>query len=137
VIYDLRSRDDRLPEIQQELQVILERTQKELRDLPKPPSQDPVSEVHQLLDGFARDVSRQVQGTVGRDGLIQRVNKLHFGFRQAIRRTAPDFRPYTRNDDDPPEMPIPEFIGGDDSQELENLLGRPIYIDDVCERMSE
>jgi hypothetical protein len=126
----------RLPEIQHELQAVLHKTDLELSSLPKPPSNDPVGEVHELLGAFNRTVSSNVQGTARADGLVQRINKLHDSFRVAIRRTAPDFRPYDKDRADPPAMPSPDFLGVENDG-LDNSQVEPMYIDEVCQRLEQ
>jgi hypothetical protein len=77
-------------------------------------------------------VSTHVKGTAT-PGLIQRVNELQVTFRQAIRATAPDFRPYEKDMEDSPEMPKPDFLGAEDPALLDDVEGEPIYIDEVCD----
>jgi hypothetical protein len=126
----------RLPEIQQELQTNLQRTENELRALPRPPSSDPVGEVHQLLAAFGRDVAAQVRGTVS-PGLIQGVNERHSSFRSAIRRTAPDFRPYEAASEEQPEMPPPDFLGTEDPEAMQEKSDKPIFINEVCDLLEK
>jgi hypothetical protein len=137
----------RLPEIQEELQAIIQRTESDLRALPKPPSNDPVGEVHQLLDAFARDVAQHVEGFTsfasgnrgGADGLIQQVNKENRTFRHSIRRTAPHFRPYERDSDrpTPKSLPVPEFLHEEDAEEFKEMIGTPLYMEDIVKKMNE
>jgi hypothetical protein len=103
-----------------------------------------------------RDVSTHVRGVAGANGLIQRINRLHDcrfhivnfrqasvadillqAFRQAIHRTAPDFRPYERNKADPPPMPIADFLASEDSLRIEDVENEPVYVDDVFRDMQE
>jgi hypothetical protein len=138
------------------LQAILQKTDRDLRTLPHPPSSDPVGEIHALLQGFMRDVSTHVRGVAGANGLIQRINRLHDcklhavmssyvsvanpllkDFRKAIYRTAPDFRPYERNKADPPPMPAADFLASEDPLRFEDLGNEPVYVDDVFQDMQE
>lgn len=112
----------------------MQSTERDLRQLPKPPSADPVSEVHALLNAFARDVSRQIDGTADPDGLIQRINKENAKFRKEVRGTAPDFRPYKKGAENPPELPTPDFLESEEPGTFEHSDKTAIFINEVRER---
>ena len=84
----------RLPELADELQNMLKQTEDRLRKLPKPPSDNPVGEIIEMVSGFSRSLSDYVEGTPGERGIHQIVRGLHVKFKDAIKKTAPDFRPY-------------------------------------------
>ena len=84
----------RLPELAEELQSLLKQTELRLRGLPKPPSDNPISEIIEMVSGFSRSLSTFVEGTPDEHGIHQVVQPLHIKFKDAIRETAPDFRPY-------------------------------------------
>jgi hypothetical protein len=86
----------RLPELEEELEKLLERTTHDLSRLPSPPSSEPVGEMLRLIGSFARSVEYLVEGTPDDDGLIQALREPRKSFKKAIRLTAPDFRPLAR-----------------------------------------
>ncbi|KAF9258347.1 P-loop containing nucleoside triphosphate hydrolase protein [Marasmius fiardii PR-910] len=51
----------RLPEIRKELETLILNTRSALRDLPRPPSSDPLNEISGMLFAFKMDVNRGVQ----------------------------------------------------------------------------
>lgn len=93
---------DRLPHIEKELNKLLEKANRDLEDLPPPPSSAPLREVLRLITDFARAVEKQGEGEPGRDGLLQQIRRPQDDFRVAIRKTAPCFVPRFS------ERPIPE-----------------------------
>jgi hypothetical protein len=95
----------RLPELQEELQGLLEETQKRLSELPSPPSPEPVNEIIRLVTKFTRNLARHIEGSPEGDGLLQSIRPYQNDFKQAIRATAPEFRPY---DSASPQSGLPE-----------------------------
>jgi hypothetical protein len=83
----------RLPDIHRDLSQLLEKTNRELADLPQPPSSSPMGEILRLITEFTRDVRKQGEGEPGRDGLLQQIRPWQEAFRLAIRKTAPCFVP--------------------------------------------
>ena len=83
----------RLPELQDELQSLLQKTEEALRQLPKPPSNDAFAEILHLVSDFGRDMARHLEGTPEGHGLLQTLRPVQERFKKAIRETAPDFRP--------------------------------------------
>jgi hypothetical protein len=69
---------------------------RELEDLPPPPSSAPLSEVLRLITDFTRETERQGEGVPGRHGLLHQIKRPQDNFRVAIRRTAPLFVPHLR-----------------------------------------
>ena len=82
-----------LPHIEQELSKLLEKTKRDIDDLPPPPSSAPLREVLRLITDFTRAVERQGEGVPGRDGLLQQIRRPQDEFRVAIRKTVPYFVP--------------------------------------------
>jgi hypothetical protein len=143
----------RLPDIQQELNKLIERTNTELRDLPPPPSSEPLREILRLITDFSRAVEKQVEGVPGREGLLQRIRPQQEEFRTAIRTTAPCFVPKYREaleDSGQAEVgdSVPPSVSGEDWEPYQRLLflegeenyeeiglddGKEIFIDDVLE----
>jgi hypothetical protein len=103
-----------LPEIQEELQKLIRRTEENLHELPKPLSEDAFSEVMHILGGFCRDVARHVEGVPDEDGLLQAIRPAQAKFRGEILRTAPAFRSYTRNHTGDRSVSPPEFLATED-----------------------
>lgn len=98
-----------------------------MRKLPKPPPENPVTEIIELVSGFSRSLSTYVEGTPDERGIHQTIRPLHARFSNRIRDTAPDFRPYGaegRMDYEPPSFLAAEKaeLGSDDSA---------IYVDEV------
>ena len=117
----------RLPELADELQDLLKQTELRLRKLPKPPSANPVGEIIEMVSGFSRSLSTYVEGTPDEQGIHQTIQPLHMKFKDAIRETAPDFRPYKSGERlsyEPPTFLAAEKLelGSDDSA---------IYVDEV------
>jgi len=86
-----------LPDIERELNKLLEKINRDLEDLPPPSSSAPLSEVLRLITDFMREVERQGEGIPGCDSLLHQVKQPQEEFRIAIRRTAPCFVPQFRN----------------------------------------
>jgi hypothetical protein len=106
---------NRLPQIQEELQASLRRTEAMIRQLPKPPSADPFSEILGVLHVFIRDLEKHLEGTP-KDGLMQSVRPAHQKFKMAIRSTAPDFRPYEKSYAATRSMRQPDFLDNEEDQ---------------------
>lgn len=134
----------------------LEKVNRDLKDLPPPPSSAPLSEVLRLITEFTREVERQGIGIPGRDGLLHQIKLPKDDFRVAIRRTVPCFVPRFRDEptarphsvdssgeegsdtaDSDPESPPhaypPFLLGEEDSDEIGLNDGEEIFIDDVLE----
>ena len=69
-------------------------TRKSLSALPRPPSNNPQSEISSLLHDFVADLKKNIEGVPDEDGLIQSIRPAQDRFRRAIRATAPNFRPF-------------------------------------------
>lgn len=80
-----------------------------------------------MVSGFSRSLSTYVEGTPDEQGIHQMIQPLHMKFKDAIKETAPDFRPYKseeRVNYEPPTFLAAEKteLGSDDSA---------IYVDEV------
>lgn len=142
----------RLPEIQDELQCLLRRTEESIRELPSAPSADPVSEVLHMIGNFMRQLSMELEGTPEETGLLQKIQPAHETFKKAIRTTAPNFRADVKrsrpsgsffgkgrrsasdSDIPPPPMPPPDFLIHEDGEIILENQSRVIYIDEVMDR---
>jgi hypothetical protein len=121
--------------------------------LPKAPSQDPFSEITNLLHDFTRDLARHLLGVPDEDGLLQCIRPAHEAFRAAIRSTAPDFRPYERRYAAKRTLPKASFLSNEEEQDdvqsedesdvysssalpsnASSSENKVIYIDEVNER---
>lgn len=137
MLYDqlIIARRLRLPEIHEELQNHLRKTEKQIQDLPKPPSSDPFGEILHLIGEFTRSLARHLEGTPGSNGLIQSIRPAQIQFQRAIRATAPDFRPYARKDAQARSLPGMPFLENEEQFEARpEDDGREIFIDEVFER---
>ncbi|KAI6119116.1 P-loop containing nucleoside triphosphate hydrolase protein [Pisolithus croceorrhizus] len=77
----------RLPEIRDELQVIILQARSDLEELPPAPSNNPVGEIHRLL-----------KGTPDENGLVQTIRLHSEAFKREIYSTAPNFLPWEQKD---------------------------------------
>lgn len=135
----------RLPELEEELEKLLERTTHDLSRLPSPPSSEPVGEMLRLIGAFARAIEYLVEGTPDDDGLIQALREPRKSFKKAIRQTAPDFRPLARPRKKnlnmavmnllPATPPAPIFLKDEEEDwQDQTSSGDAIYIEDVMKR---
>ncbi|KAI0042655.1 hypothetical protein FA95DRAFT_1610025 [Auriscalpium vulgare] len=128
----------RLPELQNELDSLLNKTTDAIARLPKPPPDEPVAEILRLVSRFTRAVEKQIEGTPSPEGLLQGLREPQATFQTVIRKTAPDFRPHKRpgRDDETPPATVPGFlaneeVGGDFVPENDS---KAIFVDDVMKR---
>ena len=125
---------------------LLEKINRDLEDLPPPPSSAPLSEVLRLITDFTREVERQGEGIPGYDGLLHQVKQPQDDFRIAIRRTAPSFVPQFRNrlaSEGPCQVVAmqpaekhtrpPFLVGEEDPNEVGLNDGNKVFIDDVLD----
>lgn len=129
----------RLPEIQDELQALLDQTAADFQALPKPPSTDPVAEVLHMISTFTRDLHRHLEGTPDEGGLLQSIRPAQETFKRAIRATAPNFLPYERKDSHSRTLPFPEFLASEEEEEEDDEeecipVASAMHIDQVMER---
>ncbi|KAH9976107.1 P-loop containing nucleoside triphosphate hydrolase protein [Lactifluus volemus] len=140
---------DRLPDIHRDLSQLLEKTNRELADLPRPPSSSPMGEILRLITEFTRDVRKQGEGEPGRDGLLQQIRPWQEAFRLAIRKTAPCFVPrFKKRFVHPiePSVPAPSAPGLSESasdgyfvrvSEVPLELGPPLVVSEWVPQLSE
>ncbi|KAI0302302.1 P-loop containing nucleoside triphosphate hydrolase protein [Multifurca ochricompacta] len=121
---------ERLPDIQQELNRLLEKNERDLDTLPSAPSSAPIREILNLITDFTREVEKQAVGKPGRDGVLQQIRPFQDEFRAAVRGTAPCFvprfrinpptctsqrRPYeSSEEEDVRAGPHPQFLTGEE-----------------------
>jgi len=127
----------RLPELQEELQSLVKATRKSLNALPDPPSKDPVSEVIHLVATFTRELSRYIEGTPDPKGILQAIHPLQQEFRRSIRKSAPNFRPYPRVDDEKTEFRSPAFLENEEDSAADLDTSKTIFIDEVMDRANQ
>ncbi|EPS96653.1 hypothetical protein FOMPIDRAFT_52737 [Fomitopsis schrenkii] len=87
-----------LPAIQRKVQELLRATEGELHELPNEPSKDPIGEVFNVISRFSSALAGYVEGTPGKDGLLQSIRPEQKMFWRELRKTAPDFGPYNKPD---------------------------------------
>jgi hypothetical protein len=130
--------------------MMVRKTEKSIKGLPKAPSEDPLSEIMSLLGIFVRDLERHLEGTPEEGGLLQRIRPSQERFRREIKATAPDFRPYEKRYAKSKSAHWPAFLddeeradAGDDVENEASVgVGQPtlvdtprtIYVDEVHER---
>lgn len=130
----------------------MRKTDESLLGLPKPPSEDGLTEILNVIGEFSRDVAKHAEGIPNKDGLLQAVRPAHEKFRVTIRRTAPDFRSSTRDqgkgpllsptflDDEDCSEPIEHESISDDGPTLTGesvFVNEPIFVDEVMQRAQE
>ncbi|KAJ2922809.1 hypothetical protein H1R20_g14301, partial [Candolleomyces eurysporus] len=106
----------RLPEIQEELERSITETRQNLKDLAPAPSTDPFNDIAKLIHDFTVDLRQQVIGVPDEDGLLQAIRPAQQQLRTAIRRTAPEFVPLSR--ESAPSFTLPRVKFLDNEEEL-------------------
>ncbi len=128
----------RLPELQEELDRLLEQVNDDISGLPDPPSSEPVVEIMKRIGTFVRSIERIIAGAPDENGLIQALRQPREQFKGEIRRTAPDFYPLERSRDvnSVPVLPQPDFLSNEEAESEWQLtdVNRVIFADDVLER---
>ena len=129
-----------MPELQDELQKLIQSTEKSILQLPKPPSADPVNEILHLISDFIQDLSVHIEGTPGAHGLLQQIRPAQIDFKKAIRSTAPNFRATTKEQDDAESRKeaaasLRGYLANEEDTSMIALAqGRVIYISEVMDR---
>jgi len=113
------------------LNILLEKINRDLKELPPLPSSAPLSEVLRLITDFTREVERQGVGIPGRDGLLHQIKQPQDNFRVAVRRTAPCFVPKYRGRSPPATPASPVF-----SPAIEESEPEPICVSSYLDRPS-
>ncbi|KAI0245062.1 P-loop containing nucleoside triphosphate hydrolase protein [Lactifluus subvellereus] len=124
----------RLPELQEELDRLLDNTNRDISRLPKPPSSEPVAEILTLITDFVRSVEDLVGGSPDENGLIQALREPRVHFKKAVRQTAPDFRPLERPNDvrAMPDLPPLTFLFNEEEEGYEpSDPSKAIFVEDV------
>jgi hypothetical protein len=126
----------RLPELQDELDRLLDQLNDDISGLPNAPTDEPEVEMMRLIGAFVRSIEHSVAGTPDSNGLIQAIRRPQERFKKEIRQTAPDFRPLERNFDPAPVLPEPRFLSNeeDESEWQPTDANRAIFVDEVMNR---
>ena len=129
----------RLPELQDELDRLLEQLNDDISDLPKPPTSEPVVEIMKLIGAFVRSIEHIVVGSPDDDGLIQALRGPREKFKREVRQTAPDFRPLERPKDinNALVLPEPRFLSNEEVESEWQPVdaSRAIFVNDVMTRV--
>ncbi|KAI6095639.1 P-loop containing nucleoside triphosphate hydrolase protein, partial [Pisolithus sp. B1] len=138
-----------LPEIQDELQMIILQARSDLEELPPAPSNNPVGEIHRVLNGFVRELSELLKGTPDENGLVQTIRLHSEAFKREVYSTAPNFLPWEQKDSHRRlHLPPAKFLSNEENVDTEDeddddelgltpplaLRGSTIYIDEVMQR---
>lgn len=128
----------RLPELQGELDRLLEQTDHDISRLPNPPSEEPMAEILKLIGLFVRSVDQVIAGSPDENGLMQALREPREGFKKKIRQTAPDFRPLERPNQAlvTPAPPEPSFLSSEEQESDWQLANstQPIWVEDVMKK---
>jgi hypothetical protein len=128
----------RLPELQDELDRLLEQVNDDISGLPHPPSSEPTVEIVKRINDFVRSIGHIVAGTPDEEGFIQAILGPQEQFKRAIRQTSPDFRPFEQPRDvsAAPVLPQPRFLSSEEAESewQPNDAGRIIFVDEVMNR---
>ncbi len=128
----------RLPELQGELDRLLEQVNNDISALPAPPSSEPMVEIMKRIGVFVRSIEHIVAGAPDENGLIQALHGPQEKFKDQIRLTAPDFRPFEQPRDvsAAPVLPQPGFLSNEEAESewQSNDANRIIFIDEVMDR---
>ncbi|KAJ3936011.1 MAG: P-loop containing nucleoside triphosphate hydrolase protein [Lentinula lateritia] len=142
ILSDLISK--RLPEIREELHQLMHNTRKDLAQLPKEPSQDPMSDISAMIYSFSSRLSRVLEGTPEAEALLQCIRPAQNAFKREIRKTAPNFRPYEKKYASQRNMAHFKFLNNEEDElewdqdsEDNTESGAPVYIDDVNRRIQD
>ena len=94
----------------------------------------PYGSAHVLVTASVRK-SQYVEGTPGADGLLQAIRPKQQEFKEAVRNTAPDFRPFEKTDDDlvAESLTVPEFLSNEEKPCLPKDDDGAIYVDEVMD----
>ncbi|KAF8181829.1 P-loop containing nucleoside triphosphate hydrolase protein [Pholiota molesta] len=126
VLSDLISK--RVPQIHDELERSILGARALLAQLPRPPSEDPRSEIATLFHTFTSDLARHVEG-VSDDadsifgngiGLIQAIRPSQERFRAAIRATAPNFLPFEKRNAEERRLSAADFLRAEEDMEVDS-----------------
>ena len=131
----------RLPEIQEEVRELLSEARSLLEEMPDEPSDQPVSEVMEILHTFSRDLEREMDGVADENGLLQRILPKKEDFRKAIRMTAPNFIPFEKSQNNQYTLSQFSFLNNEETEEdldayeeTQTTSSTAIYIDEVLHR---
>ena len=127
----------RLPELQGELDRLLEQVNDDILNLPDPPSSEPMVEIMKRIGNFIRSIEHIVDGAPDEDGLIQALHGPREKFKREIRQTAPNFSPLEQpsNVNAAPDLPQPPFLSNEEAEpERQPDAGRIIFVDEVKNR---
>jgi hypothetical protein len=130
----------RLPELQDELDRLLEQLNDDILALPNPPSPEPVVEIMKLIGAFVRSIELIVAGSPDDNGLIQALRGPREQFKKEIRQTAPDFRPLEQPTgkavNTVPVLPQPTFLSNEEAESEWHAVdaSRAIFVEHVMKR---
>ena len=128
----------RLPELQGELDKLLDQVNDDISGLPDPPTSEPMVEIMKRIGVFVRSIEHIVNGAPDENGLIQALQSPRERFKREIRQTAPDFLPLERPRDGNAALvlPQPDFLSNEEAESewRPNEAGRIIFVDEVMRR---
>lgn len=131
ILSDLISK--RLPDIQVELEHAMEGALDQLAKLPKEPSKNPLHEISALLAAFSMDVSKHVEGKPDEEGILQSIRPAQEMFKQDIRGTVPQFRPFERSvAGDQVLFAAPSFLSNEEDDKAGYDGGGEAFHDCIC-----
>ncbi len=136
----------RLPQIQEEIEEMINKTRQQIELLPKPPPTNAFNEVAKLIKDFDSSMRLHIEGVSDKEGIIQQIRIPCGRFRESIQGTAPEFRPFSKLQDKQQAPPQPTFLEHEEEALPDNEYNdfggviekkRVIYVDEVHQRMEE
>ena len=90
-----------------------------------------------MISAFVKDLSRHIEGTPNKEGLLQSIRPAEVEFKKAIRATAPNFKANRSGNDEWSQYldAPPEFLASEeDPAVVVHSASRAIFVEDVMER---
>ncbi|KAF8522771.1 hypothetical protein BU17DRAFT_32641, partial [Hysterangium stoloniferum] len=130
--------NESLPQLQAEVRKALDETNAQLGKLPPALSGDPSSNLMAIVTQFCATVDGYTEGKRNCERLVQENLRTYTKFELAIRRSAPDFRPFEfdhNNEDTGISRQIVEIDGDELHPNEAELLNSPIYLAEVRDHL--
>ena len=127
-----------MPKLSQEVKDRLSACDRQLETLPPIVTMEPVAYVIELITSFCNAVRLHIQGERQAAEIVQLNRKAYAEFKQCIRSTAPNFKPFS--DDQEGLSSTLEDIADDDEREEISIREKkesPLYLCDVRKHIQQ